>query len=47
MNLIISTWYGISAMGIGNGSYGRDHGIAFIGNNATLGTEQGRMGSDR
>ena len=24
------------AMGIGNGSYGRDHGIAFIGNNATL-----------
>ncbi len=25
-----------SAMGIGNGSYGRDHGIAFIGNNATL-----------
>ncbi|MDA7764787.1 Gfo/Idh/MocA family oxidoreductase [Flavobacteriaceae bacterium] len=25
-----------SAMGIDNGSYGRDHGIAFIGNNATL-----------
>jgi predicted dehydrogenase len=25
-----------SAMGIGNGSYGRDHGIAYIGNNATL-----------
>lgn len=24
------------AMGIDNGSYGRDHGIAFIGNNATL-----------
>jgi predicted dehydrogenase len=24
------------AMGIGNGSYGRDHGIAYIGNNATL-----------
>ncbi len=24
------------AMGIGNGPYGRDHGIAFIGNNATL-----------
>ena len=23
-------------MGIGNGSYGRDHGIAYIGNNATL-----------
>jgi hypothetical protein len=23
-------------MGIDNGSYGRDHGIAFIGNNATL-----------
>jgi len=25
-----------SAMGIDNGSYGRDHGIAFIGNNGTL-----------
>jgi hypothetical protein len=25
-----------SAMGIDNGSYGRDHGIAFIGNHATL-----------
>jgi predicted dehydrogenase len=25
-----------SAMGIGNGSHGRDHGIAYIGNNATL-----------
>lgn len=25
-----------SAMGIDNGSYGRDHGIAYIGNNATL-----------
>ena len=25
-----------SAMGIDNGSHGRDHGIAFIGNNATL-----------
>src|SRR5690349_11198947 len=25
-----------SAMGIGNGSYGRDHGIAYIGNNGTL-----------
>jgi len=25
-----------SAMGIDNGSYGKDHGIAFIGNNATL-----------
>jgi predicted dehydrogenase len=25
-----------SAMGIDNGSYGRDHGIAFVGNNATL-----------
>jgi predicted dehydrogenase len=25
-----------SAMGIGNGSYGLDHGIAYIGNNATL-----------
>ena len=24
------------AMGIDNGSYGRDHGIAFIGNNGTL-----------
>ncbi len=24
------------AMGIDNGSYGRDHGIAYIGNNATL-----------
>jgi predicted dehydrogenase len=24
------------AMGIGNGSYGREHGIAYIGNNATL-----------
>ncbi|HTQ28487.1 MAG TPA: Gfo/Idh/MocA family oxidoreductase [Puia sp.] len=24
------------AMGIDNGSYGRDHGVAFIGNNATL-----------
>ena len=23
-------------MGIGNGSYGRDHGIAYIGNNGTL-----------
>ena len=25
-----------SAMGIDNGSYGRDHGIAYIGNNGTL-----------
>ena len=25
-----------SAMGIDNGSYGKDHGIAFVGNNATL-----------
>jgi hypothetical protein len=25
-----------SAMGIDNGSYGKDHGIAFIGNNGTL-----------
>jgi hypothetical protein len=25
-----------SAMGIDNGSYGRDHGIAFVGNHATL-----------
>jgi hypothetical protein len=24
------------ALGIGNGDYGRDHGIAFIGNNGTL-----------
>ena len=25
-----------SAMGIDNGSYNRDHGIAYIGNNGTL-----------
>jgi hypothetical protein len=30
-----------SAMGIDNGSYGRDHGIAFIGNNATLILDRG------
>ncbi|MDR0793167.1 MAG: Gfo/Idh/MocA family oxidoreductase [Chitinophagaceae bacterium] len=30
-----------SAMGIDNGSYGRDHGIAFIGNNATLVLDRG------
>src|SRR5436305_6110521 len=29
------------AMGIDNGSYGRDHGIAFIGNNATLVLDRG------
>ncbi len=29
------------AMGIGLGSYGRDHGIAFIGNNATLVVSRG------
>ncbi|HYC28096.1 MAG TPA: Gfo/Idh/MocA family oxidoreductase [Chitinophagaceae bacterium] len=29
------------AMGIDNGSYGRDHGIAFIGNNATLILDRG------
>lgn len=29
------------AMGIDNGSYGRDHGIAFIGNNATLVVDRG------
>ena len=36
MNLMASTWYGIHAMGIDNGSYGKDHGIAYIGNNGTL-----------
>ncbi len=30
-----------SAMGIDNGSYGRDHGIAFIGNNGTLILDRG------
>jgi predicted dehydrogenase len=30
-----------SAMGIDNGSYGRDHGIAFIGNNGTLVLDRG------
>ncbi len=30
-----------SAMGIGNGSYGRDHGIAYIGNNGTLILDRG------
>ncbi len=30
-----------SAMGIDGGSYGRDHGIAFIGNNATLVVSRG------
>lgn len=30
-----------SAMGIDNGSYGRNHGIAFIGNNATLVLDRG------
>src|SRR4030095_2572890 len=30
-----------SAMGIDNGSYGRDHGIAFIGNNGTLIVDRG------
>jgi predicted dehydrogenase len=29
------------AMGIDNGSYGRDHGIAYIGNNATLVLDRG------
>ncbi len=29
------------AMGIDNGSYGRDHGIAYIGNNATLVVDRG------
>ena len=29
------------AMGIDNGSYGRDHGIAYIGNNATLIVDRG------
>ena len=29
------------AMGIDNGQYGRDHGIAFVGNNATLGLDRG------
>ena len=28
-------------MGIDNGSYGRDHGIAFIGNNGTLILDRG------
>ena len=30
-----------SAMGIDNGSYGRDHGIAFVGNNGTLILDRG------
>mgnify|MGYP000865016858 CR=1 FL=1 len=30
-----------SAMGIDNGSYGRDHGIAYIGNNGTLVLDRG------
>jgi hypothetical protein len=30
-----------SAMGIDNGSYGRDHGIAYIGNNGTLIVDRG------
>lgn len=30
-----------SAMGIDNGSYGRDHGIAYIGNNGTLILDRG------